>query len=1251
MSKQKWKKWARTAAGFALAAALVLCLIVPALRSRAAVPENPIRDDNISAIRTLSLGDEESGLREETVSGTPDESETSQQGQNGQEQTDTPPEQTDTPETPEEPDPPEEPDQPQPPDTPETPPDPQPGTPETPDPEGNTQPDDPGDGEPLPGDGSTSGTDGDPGSETLPGGEETLPGDVDLGLVLYWYKYGREEKGILCPGGSAVTQTILTTQLPEGVLRYHLELTGEDASQAQLTELTLTTAEDTENLSRRGELELALTPRGGRTEYDIRAQARYVQVFSDGTQLEQLVTFRIVLVYEDGLDLELEMCWQLASGGEAAATCMPGRTARRTVESDRLEDGLLEYDFFLLGDSADQAELLEVTYSASHGETGQLRTRGGVLPLQCAEGEEEAVYTVTGLAEVNNGGAWQELEFTFVLTWKQTLDLQLSFTWLKNGVEPQTLVCQPEGRASGSMQLGELRQNTLEYQLALTGDSAPQATITSVQYTDSGGSRALSCPDGQVKLTIPEGAFGEKCTFTVQARYLQAGGGLRTVTFTVILRCSGQVRLQMEYTLKNGETRRVLCENGRSRTEEPLYDDELTDNILPFTVTLLGGEGTDALSIVSAECYQSGSGRTVPLGSGGESLSGSAVLLTNSDGSTGENTFLVTAESASGQRYSFSVNLPLKHRGEGVVQLRLNVTDGQTVTNETELTLTVEAWSETADGRLISRILANGQTVTLDGEPVRCSGSAGYVQQYTLIPKNPEMGDENEHILVVTGEDDFGNYGEVTLRLPGQRTELGAVKGSASIYIDMSVLGLGITEVHGYQVLSGEPASYAVAKAVWGYDAGEIFGTAEDTFGWPEDYADYNGSLDSQFYLTRLGDGTNMARRANALRGLWRDYGSTSEEILARIDEIFGENSPYAALWRSIYLRGYQMNGAEDYSVGEFDFTQASGWMYSIGGGTFYPGTALSGYELEDGDVLVLRYTLAYGSDIGGGQRGSDFCVTFLNGKGQVNHDYQEETVDGHTRLVCSSCGKVQECPHTHAEMQDCGDGTCAYYCPDCGNYVSQPEEHDWEYHEVEMEEFHEKHCRRCGVVQEEAHGWSYQACTATCAQDGENIYLCTDCGMERREPVPAQGHRPDLHSDGLEHWEVCSVCGEEVPGSLETHSYVWDGFDWCCEVCWMYHGDVCFGNLHPMESECDCSHETVECSDCGMVFVREEDGAFADSYPHVFADGECIFCGEPDPDWATEPEPEPEPDPEPDPGTENNIIPITKQKRRKQYA
>ena len=56
---------------------------------------------------------------------------------------------------------------------------------------------------------------------------------------------------------------------------------------------------------------------------------------------------------------------------------------------------------------------------------------------------------------------------------------------------------------------------------------------------------------------------------------------------------------------------------------------------------------------------------------------------------------------------------------------------------------------------------------------------------------------------------------------------------------------------------------------------------------------------------------------------------------------------------------GYSPN-----QLSEFDFTQGSGWMYCVN--NRFPNVGFSEYYLQDGDVMRIQFTLAYGSDIGG---------------------------------------------------------------------------------------------------------------------------------------------------------------------------------------------------------------------------------------------------------------------------------------------
>ena len=83
-------------------------------------------------------------------------------------------------------------------------------------------------------------------------------------------------------------------------------------------------------------------------------------------------------------------------------------------------------------------------------------------------------------------------------------------------------------------------------------------------------------------------------------------------------------------------------------------------------------------------------------------------------------------------------------------------------------------------------------------------------------------------------------------------------------------------------------------------------------------------------------------------------------------------------------------------TLGEFSTTQGSGWMYSVGGET-YAGKGLSTYYLSNGDTLYLRFTLAYGKDIGGysataGSFGllESYCGRWINGTYLDEHRWGE---------------------------------------------------------------------------------------------------------------------------------------------------------------------------------------------------------------------------------------------------------------------
>ena len=1069
---------------------------------------------------------------------------------------------------------------------------------------------------------NTDSNKGDEGEEAGDTGEtdEDLPEtELDLGALLTWYKYGSQASSMVCAPGDSVGKRVLLAQLDRGRLRYELNLTGLDAEDAKITDVQVAVGNGvSQKADTRGVLDMTLPDGAEFQNYILTVQAHATQKNQKGETVETDVNFAFVLRLESGIDLDLQLTWQ----PNGQATCPANGSVNRTVKSDTLTDGNFAYALQFLGENADDATIRTAEYWATDGESGTL-SESGEIQMAAADGKDTETYYLAVTAEVLG----QTIGYTFVVTYEDGLDLQLQFTWYEKSVTAQTVLCDADKRAALTIKHNQINNSELLYKLGLTGRSAQDAQITSASFNGA----AMSTDNGSARLESAEN--GATYTVLVTAKVKE-----RTVNFTVTIRYQSDVRMEMSYTVMEDGAQKpcvLTCENKKTVNADPVYDDQLTDGLLTYTFAIRGEEASD-VTIQSVKCYQSGSFKTITL----PAPSGSVTLLLNED-KTGDNTFTVTAASSGGDSYTFVFNVPYKHRGENKVQIKTNLRDGATITNGQEVNLTVEAWTEDAAGNRVSHILATGTetklTVQLDGKDVQFESTSGYVQQYLLIPENLDEGDRNEHTLYIYAEDEKGNYGELNLKLIGKRTEEGQKIGTASIYIDMSILGLGVRGPISYDVLSKEPVSYVIAKAIWDYDAGDPFGTAANSFHWPASRCSYENTLDTGFYLQTMDDGSGLGSRANALSGGWNQFGSTSDEILAGIDSRFGADSNEAILWRCIYRNGIPLSGTST-GIGEFDYTMGSGWMYSIGGATYYPGTPMSGYYLKDGDTLTLRYTLAYGWDVGTGESGYGntvgYCITCLNGSWSVHHSYETVTAeDGTTKYVCHSCGMVEGCPHEHKEYQDQGGGTCVQVCKDCGETIGIPGAHKLEYTADEGTDTHTAKCKNCGFTERSPHEWKELTDTATCTEAGVKTFKCEICNAQKEEESPAAGHKPQnvwiVDEDHKHHYQECQICHEKLMDTYDVHHYDPYGDDWQCSVCGQIHGFDCDGTLVPDAAQSTCKHLVGYCSDCGLLLEKFGAlGEFADY--HTFSEGVCTTCGAIDQTYTPPTDPDPTPDPNP---------------------
>lgn len=1062
-------------------------------------------------------------------------------------------------------------------------------------------------------------------------GEEREDITVELAGVLTWYKYGVEPKTMTCSTSGSVSKTLNTAQLKDHTLHYMFDLTGRDAKFAKIQSVSMEDGEgESSQITQSGAVQILLPAETERRCYTFRLTALIQKTGAYGEQISQEVDFTFILQCIVSLDLDLELIWYPDTGKERMVICSPDTTEALVVKNQDITDRVFPYQVKLTGALAEHACITDAGYTTSSGgKSGSLSTDSGTLILDTAEGGTEETYWLTFTVAMEQ----RKLVYQFRLTYQEIPDIQLAFRWMEKDMVQKTAICQPGGQAAVQLRNNRLSAGVLSYEMELMGSDGKQGRILSVSYTSGSGDSGNLEPVGSLPVSMMEGESFHTYHMTVSAMV----HGRRT-EFEVVIHYSADLTLQMEYTVKEGRSsavRTVTCENTGSQTAEVLYDDQLTEGVLHYSMSLIGEESSRS-RITSVSCYQSGSGRTVSLGADGE------IPLLLKDGKTGENTFEVTATDTEGNSYRFTLHLPYKHRGENKIRIQTNLTDGQEIINETTTNLTVKAWSEDDSGQVVSYIPANGidtkLVVQLDGQKLSYVSSSGAVSEYELYPENPDVGDSNTHTLTIYAEDALGNYGELILSLHGERREAGQKIGRATIYVDMTVLGLGTVACLNYQVLADEPISYVIAKAIMGQDTGEPFGAAEETLGWSGRYA---GRLEDGFYLQSLTTGHD----AHALEDS-RWPGGTEEEVFQAIDAYFGAGSGLATLWRCLYRNGLNKSSGSGNTFGEFDYTSGSGWMYSVGGASYYPGQSMSGVYLKDGDVLTIRYTLAYGWDVGGGAAGygntTGYCVSAVNGSYRIHHQMETlEHPDGSITYACRCCGIVEDCVHTHVTSIDLGNGTHTRYCEDCSKEIEDPVEHIWTYADSGTGEQHI--CSVCGAV--EMHHWREVegSSTASCTMEGSRSVQCLICHQIRDEITAPLGHTLDHQWQYTPqmHYEKCSVCGEEINHGEHQYRYVsgsgWEDFE--CEICHALHaddGDHCHGNL--IKISATCQKWIYHCDYCQHDLVQT--GVFEEC--HSYINGICQYCGstedsgvpdaeEPEPEEPSEPEPEEPSEPEPE--------------------
>lgn len=309
-------------------------------------------------------------------------------------------------------------------------------------------------------------------------------------------------------------------------------------------------------------------------------------------------------------------------------------------------------------------------------------------------------------------------------------------------------------------------------------------------------------------------------------------------------------------------------------------------------------------------------------GSGNERLSvklNGRVLTGNNnsyiaDLKTGSNTIRLKAvDNVNGNELTVEKSFVVKYVPQTTPQTApkltyTNVSNGMNVKGN-QLTLDVKA--EDYKG---NAIYYDGISVSLNGVEYNYKWTSEYVS-YLLYLSN------GSNTLDIRLTDREGRYADYSFNINCTTVADGEKLGTVTISVDANVLGLNyLLSPQKVDIYQGETTAKAVLRAL--ESAGFI--------------CHYTGTAEQGFYLSRI------------------EKQSIGENVA-----IPGELVDY------INSDGLTWTSARDNnSIGENDYTQGSGWMYTINGS--FQGGGLSDVPVKDGDTLCLRYTLAYGKDIGG---------------------------------------------------------------------------------------------------------------------------------------------------------------------------------------------------------------------------------------------------------------------------------------------
>lgn len=255
----------------------------------------------------------------------------------------------------------------------------------------------------------------------------------------------------------------------------------------------------------------------------------------------------------------------------------------------------------------------------------------------------------------------------------------------------------------------------------------------------------------------------------------------------------------------------------------------------------------------------------------------------------------------------------------------INISDGQTVKKKNPYTLELAAKDY------------KGKKIYYDGMDVYLNGKHQIVRDTNPYVTYKLNFSDGKNVIKLILTDDDGRTKEFQYTVNYVKPDDNEKVGTVTVSMDANVLGIGsLISGASTDLLAGDNVAKVIVRVLEAKGFGCIS----------------SGSTDQGFYLSGI-------RRS----GIGRTE-RIPEDLKDEIDD-------HGISWQgSREDPERSMN-----SLSEKDYTQGSGWLILVDGR--FISESASSVDLQDGSIIKVRFTLAYGMDIGGTYQGNTFSKTY----------------------------------------------------------------------------------------------------------------------------------------------------------------------------------------------------------------------------------------------------------------------------------